>query len=230
MLVLEIKGVREATEKLRRIGSSFEQSAQRAMFRVGTLVRRTAVQYAPISPTVGMLRKFAEASGRAFAGQFLRGAGTRKNGRTKIGRDRLERIGLTIGVRAGTVIRLKATKRLPERDVELTQWYADRINDLISKDPRSTGRAQPGGLMRSIMFRATPGYAEIYVPANSPAGSYAYKIHEERYSKWRELGPGSQAKGPQAREKFITRAILDNEHAIFQIVRDEFGSLLKGGR
>ena len=37
----------------------------------------------------------------------------------------------------------------------------------------------------------------------------------------RKRGPGTQAKGPQAREKFILRAIQDNEDTALKIIDSE---------
>ena len=85
----------------------------------------------------------------------------------------------------------------------------------------------PGGLMRSIMMRSTDTLVEVFVPANSPAGTYAFKIHEEKGKSWKELGPGSQAKGPQADEKFITRAATDRSRDFVAIMRDEIDKAIQ---
>jgi hypothetical protein len=85
----------------------------------------------------------------------------------------------------------------------------------------------PGGLMRSISMRSDSEKAEVFVPSNAPAGKYASKIHDERGSKWRDLGPGSQAKGPQAREKFILRAFVDRQQEITMMVSDEMNKAIQ---
>lgn len=81
----------------------------------------------------------------------------------------------------------------------------------------------PGALQKSITSKAARNYVEVYVPANSPAGSYAYKMHEERYKTWTHRGIGTKRKGPQAREKFITRAFEKHlqDGSIEKILTDE---------
>ena len=84
----------------------------------------------------------------------------------------------------------------------------------VKRKPSSHSRPKPGGLERSIDFAADylKMEGEIFVAANSEGGSYAKKIHDERYKTWRNLGPGSIAKnkGGKVGEKFIERAIADN--------------------
>ena len=87
----------------------------------------------------------------------------------------------------------------------------------------------PGGLMRSISMRSTAALVEVFVPANSPAGSYAFKIHEEKGRTWKERGPGTQARGPQADDKFITRAADDNREKFRQIVDAEISAAIQKG-
>lgn len=89
------------------------------------------------------------------------------------------------------------------------------------KNPRATSRAKPGGLERSIESEVKPGEACIFVANNSEAGSYALKMHDERYQSWNKLGIGSIAKsaGNPVGEKFIERAIndnIDNIKAVFE--------------
>ena len=75
-------------------------------------------------------------------------------------------------------------------------------------------RAKPGGLTRSIEFYAGPDYASVFVAANSEAGKYAAKIHDEKFKTWKRRGIGTIAKGSQADEKFIERALADSEKKI----------------
>lgn len=98
---------------------------------------------------------------------------------------------------------------------------------LLSKDPRNAKRPMPGGLMRSIMMRSTDSLVEVFVPANSPAGTYAHKIHEEKGSAWKERGPGTQAKGPQADEKFISRAAEYKKQDFVMMVSDEVAKAIQ---
>ena len=90
---------------------------------------------------------------------------------------------------------------------------------LVSKKP-ATG-ATPGGLMRSINFASDDKQAEVFVPSNSEAGKYAFRIHEEKCLSWWRRGPGTTAKGPQADDKFIIRAIQDSQKDMVRIVDSE---------
>lgn len=80
------------------------------------------------------------------------------------------------------------------------------------KSKASNMRFNPGGLERSIVFavRENAFAVDVYVPVNSEAGKYAYKMHESHY----DLGPGSEAKqkqqGRTIGREYLTRA-LDEE-------------------
>ena len=77
----------------------------------------------------------------------------------------------------------------------------------------------PGGLVRSIKVEATIGFVHLFVPNDSEAARYAKKVHEkDGITNW---GPGTIAKGSQAREQFMTRAIKDNEGNIKTIYNSE---------
>lgn len=84
-------------------------------------------------------------------------------------------------------------------------------------------RAMPGGLEKSIerCVEGLDGY--VYVAANAPAGKYAARIHDEKGKTWRRRGPGTIAKGVNADEKFIERAINDERQNIIKIIENEHG-------
>jgi hypothetical protein len=191
-----ITGLPEIVTTLNNVDNGIRAGMRRALFRIGALVKRTAVDYAPISPSTTMLKAFAKR---------LKGGGADANVMYVAGRKG----------RSGTA-------------VKLTAFYDYRMNMLLSKDPRSTTRPMPGGLMKSIAFSSSDSHAEIFVPSNSPAGSYAFKIHELKGSKWKERGPGTQAKGSQADDKFIMRAITDNEGNIIAIMKDQIDKAIGG--
>jgi hypothetical protein len=92
----------------------------------------------------------------------------------------------------------------------------------------ASSRPMPGALQNSITMRNTPDYAEVFVPENSPAGKYAVKIHDEKGQTWRNRGPGTVAKGAQADDKFIERAINDNMPEMDRIIEDQIDKVLKG--
>lgn len=145
---LKLEGLDGLLSDLGRVASNIPGGFTRALYRIGTVWKRTAVQYAPISPT-----------------------------QAKLG----------------------------------------------SKSKR---RAMPGGLMRSIMFYSTEKRVEVFVPSNAPAGKYAAKIHDEKGKSWRNRGPGTIAKGPQADEKFILRAALFRSKDFAAIVKDEIDKVI----
>ena len=95
------------------------------------------------------------------------------------------------------------------------------IDKLIKRKPRRKARATPGGLEDSIEFEMTREGGVIFVAANSDAGQYAYRIHNEKGKTWWNRGPGTRAKGPQADDKFIDRAVEANQDLIQQLMEDE---------
>lgn len=103
------------------------------------------------------------------------------------------------------------------------QWAA--AGKRRTKDASS--RRKPGALQNSIRFRATAYLAEVFVPTNSPAGAYAFKIHEEKGISWKKRGVGTVAKGPKADHKFIERAIKDSEADLVLILDDEISKATK---
>lgn len=102
------------------------------------------------------------------------------------------------------------------------------------KKARAYSRPSPGGLERSIDMVVTGDDsriafagrdAQIYVSANSPAGKYAFRLHEEREKTWWWRGPGTVAKGGRAREKFIERAVIENADEFGRIFESEIENL-----
>lgn len=191
-VTLKIDGLDEQLSKLAATTNAIPAVIARALFRIGGVWKRTAVDYAPISPTTSMLKDFS----------------------TKIKSGRPNPRSMFIWSRKGRMI----------TTVKLTQFYEDRLSMLTS----DSKRPMPGGLMRSIAFRSDESKVECFVPSNSLAGKYAFKIHEEKGRTWKERGPGTQAKGPQADDKFITRSANDRENDFKAIVGNEIDKLLGG--
>lgn len=96
-----------------------------------------------------------------------------------------------------------------------------------SRKPTATTRAKPGGLERSISMATDKARIEgsVFVAANSEAGKYAGRLHDEKGSGWSKRGPGTIAKGPQADEKFISRAVSSNEGNTTKVIADELGKV-----
>ena len=99
-----------------------------------------------------------------------------------------------------------------------------KLHSKTLKRKRITARRQffPGGLEQSITYGVRPnGDVLIYVAANSPAGAYARRIHDEKGKSWFKRGAGTIAKGQRADEKFIARAVNDNAEAWEAIYEQE---------
>ena len=154
-VTIELKGVPEALDILRRVAKDGEKATLHAMRSIGLLVQREAKKNAPRSPSRGQLNK------------------------------------------------------------------QRKTNRKVTRKARATSRPAPGSLENSIERETTSDSARIFVAANSAAGKYGYKIHEEKGSAWNKRGVGTVAKGSRADEKFILRAIVDNEGKIMEIIKAE---------
>ena len=88
-------------------------------------------------------------------------------------------------------------------------------------------RPSPGGLERSIMGRAAEDGGYLFVASNAPAAKYAHYIHDMKGVLWHRRGIGTQKKGGQADDQFITRAIYDNAPRIYAMLERALGEALK---
>lgn len=91
----------------------------------------------------------------------------------------------------------------------------------LKRKRRTARRMLPGGLEKSIEYEADETHCSVFVAANSQAGRYAKRIHDEKGVTWRNRGAGTIAKGPRADEKFIERAVRENARNFELIVEDE---------
>jgi len=83
-----------------------------------------------------------------------------------------------------------------------------------------------GGVTHSI-HTSGPSVAEIYVPINSAAGEYAKRMHDEKGQTWNNYGRGTLAKGSDAGEKYIKRAITHNDSLIRRSLLDGMVAAIK---
>lgn len=166
----EIDNAREVIASLKLTAQQIGANQYRMLYRMGTLVRDTAREYAPISPDMGTLKAWRHAQ---------EGAGKKP--------------------------------RTP----------AQEAADKGRRKANATSRAKPGGLERAVSMKATKDDAEIFVATNSEAGKYAWRIHEEKGKAWKHRGPGTVLKGAKADDKFIWRAMVDNEAKLETIARDQ---------
>lgn len=88
-------------------------------------------------------------------------------------------------------------------------------------------RPSPGGLERSIFGKAAEDGGYLYIPATAPAAKYAHYIHDMKGVLWHKRGIGTQKKGGQADDQFITRAIYDNTTKLADIMRKAMEDALK---
>ena len=106
--------------------------------------------------------------------------------------------------RCGLLAKSEAVANAP-RSPTMAQYSAT-----LKRKKSTTRRLTPGGLEKSIEFQQTSmTEGMVYVAANSYAGKYAKRIHDEKGVSWRNRGVGTIAKGDRADEKFIERAMSD---------------------
>lgn len=118
--------------------------------------------------------------------------------------------------RCGLVAKRDAVRNAP-RSPTKSQYSAT----LKRKKRTARRRFFPGGLEKSIETETRNAVCTVFVASNSYAGKYAKRIHDEKGKTWRNRGPGTIAKGARADEKFIERAIKDNEGNFQKILEDE---------
>lgn len=105
---------------------------------------------------------------------------------------------------------LSINQTVARRVAEVIEKYGERIHkDAVKFAPYKTGALERSiectkRIMRRDWWKS---YVEVKVPYSSPAGKYANYIHNLRYIKWWKRGPGTMAKGRNAKEKFLDRAV-----------------------
>ena len=163
---------------------AFEEATKTNFRRTAEFWKAESVKNAPRSPAASLLKKLAKAGGRVTL--KAKGASVKP-----------QEISLTFFYRASAA----ALKRRKEGTLGGT---AGSLN-AWKKLSRDTDKV-PGGLERSIECLYGADHAEVFVASNAEAGEYAEIIHDEKGKKWKDRGPGTQAKGERADEKFIERA------------------------
>lgn len=161
-------------------------------------------------------------------------------------KDRL-RIGIEMILgRVGIQIQAEAIKNAP-RSAKMSQSRKFKVNkdgtisikkrrtkrqkaaDKKRRNPRATHRAKPGGLEQSIDWdvNKADSSVSIFVSGNSPASRYAITMHDGKGTKWKNRGVGTQAKGERADDKFIKRAVEENEEIAHQFISDMLDKALR---
>lgn len=141
--------------------------------------------------------------------------------------------------RVGIQIQAEAIKNAP-RSAKMSQSRKFKVNkdgtvslkkrrtkrqraaDKKRRNPRATTRAKPGGLEQSIDWdvNKNDSSVSIFVSGNSPAAKYAETIHDGKGVKWKNRGVGTQAKGERADDKYIKRAVEENEETARKFIWD----------
>lgn len=134
-------------------------------------------------------------------------------------------------------MRKSATAAALRRSMLLVQREARRnaprspsrkqVSASLVRKRRTSRICTPGGLEKSIEAELYTDGAMVFVAANSYAGKYAKRIHDEKGVKWNKRGIGTIAKGNRADEKFIERALNDNAENISKIFDAEIAKYLK---
>ena len=97
----------------------------------------------------------------------------------------------------------------------------EQYSATLKRKQRTARKMYPGGLEKSIEHAVLFDTCFVFVAENSYAGRYAARIHDEKGITWRNRGPGTIAKGRRADEKFIERAVFDNQENFKRIFEDE---------
>ena len=128
--------------------------------------------------------------------------------------------------KGGGTVAVPGTSAKPPSTIKLTRFYRMSAAALASSKrgtlagpagglgERLTSWKAPGGLVKSIECESDENHIEVFVASNSDAGEYAQIIHDLKGVKWHERGPGTQAKGDRADEKFIERAQPEAERRL----------------
>ncbi len=88
-------------------------------------------------------------------------------------------------------------------------------------------RKRPGDLMRSIDATWDEKGFSVFIPQGAKAQAYAKYIHDQKGVKWFKRGLGTVAKGPQADEKFIARAVKDSGRTILSTIDAELAKVTR---
>lgn len=105
-----------------------------------------------------------------------------------------------------------------------------QLSATLKRKKRTARKTYPGGLEQSIRYEVQgvgrDSECSVFVPSNGPATTktgycYAPRIHDEKGKSWRNRGPGTIAKGSRADDKFIERAIRDNQDKFFKYIETE---------
>jgi len=131
--------------------------------------------------------------------------------------------------RASFLVHRESIRNAPRSPSQKIVRALRKTRRKTKRKDRAVSRPNPAGLERSIARDVIVGpdgvSASVFVASNSEAGRYAARIHDGKGLTWRNRGPGTIQKGARADEKFIDRAVIDNEAALLDIINDEAGKV-----
>jgi len=172
-----------------------------ANLAIADVIHKRAWRYCPKSPTKGALRKLKKLQAEGISDP------------------RTGKIGYWT----------PTTKSRASYFVENTDFYREHMEMFL--EGGGFRELPPGTLEDSIIYKADATGLAVFIPANGAAGAYADVIHNQRGVRWQELGPGSQAKGPQCGDRFIYRAADDTrDEGMWDAIMENHIARAKAGR
>lgn len=123
----------------------------------------------------------------------------------------------------GLLVQREARRNAPRSPKRSQLNRARKTTRRTKRNARAHSGPNPGGLIRSITSKTQNDGVHVFVSGNAEAGKYAHRIHELKHKPggWTRRGLGTQSRGSRADDKFITRAITDNEGNILKIIKQE---------
>ena len=133
--------------------------------------------------------------------------------------------------RASFLVQRESIRNAPRSPSQKIVRALRKTRRKTKRKDRAVSRPNPAGLERSIARDVIVGpdgvTASVFVASNSEAGRYAARIHDGKGLTWRNRGPGTIQKGARADDKFMDRAVIDNEAVLLEIINDEAGKVTK---
>lgn len=205
-------------------------SVMRTCSRIAAHVMREAKANAPVSPTQAEIdeereRKKKERMAKVAARRKAK-AEAKAAERAKKAAERAAKAAKSSQKKTKKRDTEAAEKTTRKRSAKKTGAARRKLEKTRKPKPtrrRAKNRPVPGGLERSINAVAEMGangaQVAVYVRDPSEATKYADFIHNQKGVKWRNRGIGTRNKGQRADDKFIERAVHQNEAAYFNLIK-----------
>ena len=128
--------------------------------------------------------------------------------------------------RCGRLAQREAISNAPRSPTQAQKNALRKTKRKVTRKATAHSRTMPGGLEKSIGMKVGIDNASVFVASNSQAGRYGARIHDGKGKSWRNRGAGTIAKGARADDKFIERAIKDNQGNFLTLINDEMQKAL----